>query len=55
MQSIAKSEVAVTKTTDSGKIRLGGACRLPVKPPTLVRSALAAPAAWRFAAPELSP
>jgi hypothetical protein len=31
MQSVAKSNVAVTKTADTGKVRLGGACRLPVK------------------------
>jgi len=27
----AKSETAAALTTDAGKIRLGGACRLPVK------------------------
>jgi hypothetical protein len=31
MLSFTKSDTAAAKTTDTGKIRLGGACRLPVK------------------------
>ncbi len=31
LKADVKSPVAASKTADSGKIRLGGACRLPVK------------------------